>query len=192
MDVGNLLHLEGAFQCDWVEWSAPDIKNAPGLPAQINPRREIHQEHVFDCLVRMLEYFFISAVTAGIDDLHEDCQLGDERFGGCDADLGPGTHKECSISDPACGTAKDIGYGKGPAVMYPRLFECGQRIRGLSRLGDPDHKTVQWRVEIPEFRGKIHTCGDPAGLFKQVFKHQPGVVRRAAGHNGYRRGPADK
>ena len=127
MDVGNLLHLEGAFQRDRVEWPAPDIKNAPAFLHRSTACREIHQEHVFDCLVRMLEYIFIPAVTAGIDDLHEDCRLGDKRFGGRDADLGPGTHKECSIGDPACGTAKDICYGKGPAVMYPRLFECGQR-----------------------------------------------------------------
>src|SRR5208337_409618 len=71
--------------------------------------------------------------------------------------------------------------------MGLRLFKGGEGVRSLSRLGNPDHESLnRWRVVL-EFGCKLQTCRNSARVLEKIFEDESGMIRCTAGNYRYGR-----
>ena len=109
--------------------------------------------------------------------------LGRERLGAGDADLGAGMEV-----DPAVGLAGDRAadgvddrQGRVPAALG--LAEGAQRVGGLARLAEDEDQrpVVERRVAVAEFAGVLDLDRQVGEPLDQVFADQRRVPARPAG-----------
>ena len=111
-------------------------------------------------------------------------KLGDEGFGGGDADFPPGAGEDGvrgGTGQRAFGNVADGEVVEIAPVLFA-FFQGGEGVGGFAGLGEGDEQGVcrhgDGAVEV--FAG-VFNAGRDAVFFEVVFHDQPGVVAGAAG-----------
>ena len=109
--------------------------------------------------------------------------LAGEGLGCRDPDLEPGAGVEHGVRVARGLTAHDVRQGQDRGTTLAGQPHGGQRVRGLARLGDPDHEIVgaHDRVAVAVLRGDVHLDGYPRPLLDRVAAHESRVVAGPAG-----------
>jgi hypothetical protein len=108
--------------------------------------------------------------------------LGGERLGGGDRDLGAGVGVEHPVGLAGQGRADHVAQRDDRGALVTGVGGRGDRVGGLARLRDGDHErvVVEDRVAVAELAGDLDLDRD-AG---------PVLDRELADHAGVQRGPA--
>ena len=111
--------------------------------------------------------------------------LAGERLGRGDADLGTGVDVDAAVGLARDRRAHHVDDAERPRALALRLAHRRQRVRGLARLRDHQHRGafVDDRVAVAELRGVLDLDRDARVLLEHVLADQPGVPRRAAGED---------
>ena len=109
--------------------------------------------------------------------------LGDEGLGRGNADLEAGPGVEHGIGVAGRLAAHDVGHGEDGRPGFLGQAHGGQRVGGLTRLGDADDQGAgsDDRIRVPELGGDVHADRHPGPLADRVPADQAGVVGGAAG-----------
>ena len=111
-------------------------------------------------------------------------QLRGERLGRGNADFGTRSCQQHQVGCPHHRAFGDVAHRQGGQIA--RLFGVAQRrqrIGGFSRLGDGDEQGVggDHRTAVAVFAGDLHARRNPANMFDEVSRDEPGVITRPAG-----------
>ena len=110
-------------------------------------------------------------------------ELGQERLGGGDTDLGPGVRVQHRVGFPRDLRAVGVADGEHPGPLPAGVPDGLQGVRGLPGLADRDDQgvPVQHRIAVAELAGHLDLDREPAPVLDGVLGDQPGVVGGAAG-----------
>ena len=113
-------------------------------------------------------------------------QLGGERLGRGDADLGAGQRRQHRIGLAGDGGGAHVDDGRDALALRPAV---AQRRQGIGRLaglrdehGEPARR--QRRLAVAELRGDVDLHRQARIALQPVLADQPGEIGRAAGRDG--------
>ena len=109
-------------------------------------------------------------------------QLRRERLGRGDANLRAGVRIDRAVGFARGHAADHVADGDAARALAARLAQRGQRVRGLTRLGDDDRKLLPGhdRIAVPVFGSVIDFNGHAGERLDQILSDEPGVPRCAA------------
>ena len=123
----------------------------------------------------------------------QDGDLGRERLGAGDADLGAGVQVDPAVGLAGDGAAHRVHDRQGGMSPPPRLAECAQRVGGLSRLAEDEDQgaVVERGVAIAELAGVLDLDREVGQPLDQVLADHGRVPARAAGREDDPADPAE-
>ncbi len=109
-------------------------------------------------------------------------ELRGEALGRRHADLRPGVRVERALRRARDRRVDDVADRQHLRAALARLFDGGQRIRGLTALRDRDDEIVgtDHRIAVAELAGEIDLARDARRALDQELPDQAGVIRGAA------------
>ena len=120
-------------------------------------------------------------------------ELGGERLGGGDADLGAGLGSEHRIRFAGHRALIDIDHRDDVLALRPGIAESGQRVGGLARLGHEQRHPARRQDggAVAELGRDLDLDRDLREPGEPVFGDQPRVVGGAAGDDGHLADPTE-
>ena len=152
MDIGDLLQLERPFHGHRILRPPAEEQGVVLVGKLLGQSFDdgIEAKHLFDASRQALQLphqsrLFLPGHTVtppeGDHQQHQCHQLGSERLGGGDTDLGAGTGHQGKVGLPHQRAFRHVADGQRLAETEPLgLLQSGQGIGGLPRLGDGHHQ----------------------------------------------------